>query len=52
MNAPEPSELEVAIEGGVALVTLKRPHVMNALSTKLRTERVAREAEPLPLRAR
>lgn len=49
-TAPEPQVKTVTIENGVALVTLTRPQVMNALNVRLREEliAVARELDTNP----
>lgn len=43
--APEPQVKTVKIENGVALVTITRPHVMNALNVQLREELIAAARE-------
>src|SRR5215210_5552369 len=45
MDTTEPGELELAIDRGVALVTLNRPHAMNSLSTTLRSALIATAAK-------
>ena len=44
MDTIEPGELELAIDRGVARVTLNRPRAMNSLSTRLLSELIAAAA--------